>query len=555
MSELKLRPYQADAIDAVFKAWGEGMRRPAVVLPTGAGKTVVFAALIKAFRPWADDDTATGAPANLGTRVIVLVHRDELADQALAKIHAVAPHLTVGKVKAETRQVTADVMVCSVQTLARGTALKQIKATEVPGARSVGLIITDECHHASAASYKKVYDVFPDALQLGVTATMARGDGNGLGDTWEEVVYSRSILWMMSKGYLAPVTTQQIHVKDLDMSGVKSSRGDYSAGDLGRAMLEAETEKAIPRAYKEHAGDRPGIVFTPTVATAEATADALNEAGIKTAVVSGETSREERHKAFDDFRHGRIQVLSNCMVLTEGFDAPWAEVAVIARPTQSSPLYTQMIGRVLRTYPGKESALILDLVGASSNKIKTLIDLEPGIVRAGLDKGLLEEELETEEEEEEAEVQTARGAQNFDLKSKGVDMFSASDMVWLQTRAGILFVPAGDTTVFLFKSKEDPSLMDVATMTKGQPLPVRHPEHRGMDLGTAMAWGEAVSEDVQAFSVAKSASWRKTKASDAQVGLAERLGVDTTGMRKGAVSDAISVAFASRDLDKYAKWA
>lgn len=550
VTELRLRGYQTDAIDAVFKAWADGMRRPAIVLPTGAGKTVVFSALISQF-------AGSFAPGGgLGHRVIVLVHRDELADQAMAKIHAVAPHLTVGKVKAETRQVHADVMVCSVQTLARGTALRQIRADETRHGR-VGLIITDECHHAAAPSYGKVYDAFPDALQLGVTATMARGDRLGLGDVWEEVVYSRSILWMMSKGYLAPVRTRQVQVAKLDMGGVKTSRGDYAAGDLGRAMLEAEAEKAIPRAYRDHADGRPGIVFTPTVATAQAVADEMNAAGITTAVVSGETPKDERHTIYDDFRHGRVQVLSNCMVLTEGFDAPWAEVAVIARPTQSAPLYTQMVGRVLRPYPGKADALVLDLVGASSNKLRTLVDLDPTVPLREVQEGeTLQEAIEREaEEDKDGPVNTFVTEGMFGLKVKDVDMFSASDKVWLKTRAGVLFVPAGDTTVFLFKSLADPSLMDVVTYTKGHPRPVRHPKHQGLDLSTAMAWGEVVAEDVGAFSVAKSASWRKGKPSEDQLRVTESLGIDTTGMRRGAVSDVISVAFASRDLDPYAQWA
>lgn len=556
-TELKLRDYQSDAIDAVFQAWYAGMRRPAIVLPTGAGKTVVFSALIKEFRETQNPDPENTDAFRTGSRVIVLVHRDELADQAMAKIHAVAPHLTVGKVKAETRQVHADVMVCSVQTLARGTALRQIKAGQSFVGSDVGLIITDECHHAAAPSYGKVYDAFPDALQLGVTATMARGDRLGLGDVWEEVVYSRSILWMMSKGYLAPVRTRQVQVAKLDMGGVKTSRGDYAAGDLGRAMLEAEAEKAIPRAYKEHADGRPGIVFTPTVATAQAVADEMNAAGIVTAVVSGETPKEERHTIYDDFRHGRVQVLSNCMVLTEGFDAPWAEVAVIARPTQSAPLYTQMVGRVLRPYPGKADALVLDLVGASSNKLRTLVDLDPTVPLREVQEGeTLQEAIEREaEEDKDGPVNTFVTEGMFGLKAKDVDMFAASDKVWLQTRAGILFIPAGGTTVFLFKSLQDASLMDVAAYTRGDQMPVRHPVHLGLDLSTAMAWGEVVAEDVGAFSVSKSASWRKAKPSEGQLRVMDSLGLDASGMRRGAVSDAISVEFASRDLDVYAQWA
>lgn len=552
-TELKLRDYQTDAIDAVFKAWADGMRRPAIVLPTGAGKTVVFSALIKQFRERRSGATLQRTGAN-GNRVMVLVHRDELADQALAKIHAVAPHLTVGKVKAAERHVFADVMVCSVQTLARGTALRQLHAGEQANGK-IGLIITDECHHAAAPSYGRVYDAFPGALNLGVTATMARGDGRGLGDVWDEVVYSRSVLWMMSKGYLSPVRAVQVQLQNFDTSGIKRSGGDFQAKDLGRAMTEAEADKAIPRAYKQHAGDRPGIVFTPTVATATAVADEMNAAGIATAVVSGETPKEERHRIYDDFRHGRVRVLSNCMVLTEGFDAPWAEVAVIARPTQSAPLYIQMVGRVLRTFPGKAGALVIDLVGASGNKLRTLVDLDPTLPLKEVKEGETLEEAALREIEEDSSAQAPPGSTAFDLKHKDVDLFASSSTAWLTTRKGIPFISAGETTVFLFKSLRDPSLMDVVTLEKHAPRPVRHPVHQGLDMGTAMAWAEVVAEDVGAFSVAKSARWRKSKPSDGQTGILDRYGVDFRKMDRGQASDAISVLFVSESLDVYAEWA
>lgn len=552
-NELRLRDYQADAIQAVFQAWADGMRRPAIVLPTGAGKTVVFSALIKQFRDGFHHDAGPQRLA-AGGRVIVLVHRDELADQAMAKIHAVAPHLTVGKVKASVRQTNADVMVCSVQTLARGHALTSIRIGEQTYGK-VGLIITDECHHAAAPSYGKVYDAFPDALNLGVTATMARGDRLGLGDVWEEVVYSRSVLWMMSKGYLSPVRAVQVQLQGFDTTSVKRSGGDFQAADLGRAMTEAEADKAIPRAYKQHAGDRPGIVFTPTVATAQAVADEMNAAGIPTAVISGETPKEERHRIYDDFRHGRVQVLSNCMVLTEGFDAPWAEVAVIARPTQSAPLYIQMVGRVLRTFPGKADALVIDLVGASSNKLRTLVDLDPTVPLKAVKEGETLEEAALREIEEESGAPAPPGSIAFDLKHKEVDLFASSSTAWLTTKAGIPFISAGDVTVFLFKSLQDPPLMDVVTLHKHDRHPVRHPVHQGLDTGTAMAWAEVVAEDVGAFSVAKSARWRKSKPSEGQVGILDRCGVDASKMSRGEASDAISVLFASQALDVYAQWA
>jgi len=543
MAELKLRDYQRDAIDAVFKAWRDGIMRPAVVLPTGAGKTVVFAHLIKQWRQWKVLRCGWGEPK--GERVIVLVHRDELADQAIAKIRSIAPDLNVGKVKAQERQTAADVMVCSVQTLGTksGNALREVLDGQ-QDVGSVGLIITDECHHAAAASYKKVYAAFPDALQLGVTATMARGDGVGLGSTWDEVVYQRSILWMISKGYLTDVRAQQIGVTGLDMGSVKASRGDYQAGDLGRALGEAHADEAIARAYREHANDRPGVVFLPTVDTALATSETMNKAGIRTAVVHGETPRAERLRIFEDFRKGQTQVLVNCMVLTEGFDAPWASCAVIARPTQSAPLYTQMVGRVLRPWPGKTDALVLNLNGAGG-KLRTLIDLDPGAVQSVQDGETLAEAVEREEKA----GSLPAGSPALGLTFRDVDLFAASTAAWLSTEAGVFFIGCGSVTVFLWPAKEL-GLWDVCLARKGEKW--QRSPHTGLDLSSALAWGEAVAEDQTEFSVQKSASWRQAKASDKQVSLAEALGIERAAdMRRGELSNALSVKFASRQFDRF----
>lgn len=539
MTEIHLRDYQRDCIDAVFKAWADGLKRPAVVLPTGAGKTVVFASLIKEFVNVGDTER--------GTRVMVLVHRDELADQAIDKIRAIAPGLSVGKVKASVNEITADVMVCSVQTLAFSNRRMGDLLTAQSSCGEVGLVITDECHHGAAPSYKDIYDAFPDALNLGVTATLERGDGVGLGDVWEEVVYTRSILKMISEGHLADVRGKSVDLAALDLSGVKRSGGDFQVGDLGRALEESDMAAKLPLAYKEHAAERPGVVFTPTVATAEMVSASFNYAGIRTAVITGETPRDVRRGIFEDFRTGRVQVLANCMVLTEGFDAPWASCAVIARPTQSAPLYTQMVGRVLRPWPGKADALVLNVAGPG-HKIRTLIDLEPGSVDVvGEDETLAEAVVR---EAEAADQAPQRGSMAFDLKFKDVGMFAASEAAWLQTKAGVLFISCGEVTVFLWPTPDQKGLWDIGLKRKGEARPV-WTEHTGMDLGSAMAWGEAVADDHRNFSVKKSARWRSSKRSEAQERIGNSLGIDYSAMNKGDLSDAISIEFASRTFDRY----
>lgn len=559
MTAIVLRQYQREAIDAVFKAWAGGMKRPAIVLPTGAGKTVVFSALAREFRREAVKAPGWKEIKAPGSRVMILAHRDELVDQAIAKLRAVMPGVNVGKVKAQDNDFRADVMVCSVQTLASARRLDNFRWAESMYGK-VGLIITDECHHAAAASYQKIYNAFPDALQLGVTATMARGDRVGLGSTWDDVVFQRSILWMIAKGYLTDVRTKRVDLKELDMGAVKSSRGDWQAGALGEALMEAEADTAIARAYKEHAGDRQGIVFTPTVETAHAARNALEEAGIPAAMVSGETSREDRQQIYDWYRTGKARVLVNCMVLTEGFDMPQAEVAVIARPTQSAPLYTQMVGRVLRPYPGKKEALVLDLVGASANKLRTLIDLEPGAVQSVRAGESLAEAVIREEEERNGTVRA--GSPAFELKVRDVESFASFSMAWLRTPAGVVFIACGNNVkVYLAPSKEQAGLWDVkiaehgaVTLPDGEQVikwRYRPTEYKNLTLGAAMAWGEAVSEDYHpdGYGVAKSAPWRKKWPSTAATAKARRYGIDPGSMRAGELSDAIDRAKGARLFD------
>ena len=554
MTEIKLRDYQSEAIDAVFKAWGDGMRRPAVVLPTGAGKTVVFSALVKRFRGKQNgplDQFKVDPKA--GSRVMVLAHRDELVDQAMAKLRAVLPEdVTVGKVKAGDNQITSDVIVASVQTLANARRREQVQYSEVSHG-PVGLIITDECHHAAAASYQALYDAFPDALNLGVTATMARGDGVGLGDIWDDVVYQRSILNLVSKGHLVDVRTKRVELTNLDLSTVKASRGDWQAGDLGQALMDAQADTAIAKVYREHAGDRRGIVFTPTVATAHATADALHNAGVRSEVISGMTHSEDRRHAYEDFRTGRTQVLVNCMVLTEGFDAPWAEVAVIARPTQSAPLYTQMVGRVLRPWPGKKEALVLDLAGSSElHRLRTLVDLEPGRVMSVRDGESLAEAAIREAEEGDQKVPA--GSLAFELRVRDVNAFAASGPAGSRTPGGVMFVNCGDTYVLLWPAEKrpdgEPGTWDVCVAPKIGSW--QRTQYQGLDLGSAMAWGEAVAEDYAEFSVSRSASWRKAKPSDAQLSFALGLGIaGAESMRRGQLSEAIDAIQAARRLDRF----
>jgi superfamily II DNA or RNA helicase len=547
---LQPRDYQLRAIKEIHTRWDAGVTRPAAVLPTGAGKTVVFSHLAEQF-----------LAANPGKRVLILSHTEELGDQAAAKMRAVAPHRSVGIVRAGLNQAGAEVISASVPTLRN---LKRRQAI-----RNVGLIIVDECHHASATTYLTILRHFgalptpdqnpatftPSCLTAGFTATLVRGDRKKLSDVWQDVAFRLSIAFMIRSGYLLDVKGHRVQVPDLDLRTVKQSGGDYQEGALGDALVEAMAPEIVAKSYAEHASDRKGLVFTPTVDSAYAFAEAFNAQGIVTEVLHGHTTerpmpKEQRRAILSRLRSGETQVVANCMVLTEGFDDPSISCAVIARPTKSSGLYQQMVGRVLRPDLTLKSAdrghaLILDVVGASKQHgLQSLVDLS---TRDDLkDKEDLSEDLtllELEDlllEEPEQEVAGAPEgpgwyvgpAESIEFDPLGRD----SSRTWGQTPEGTYYLSAGtDGYVFLAESTTgDPGLFDVVWCAKSVARGQRYAaaamtEHRGMDFPMATAWAE---EEATARGghgtltlTSKKARWRKEPASAAQVHMAQRKGL------------------------------
>lgn len=544
-TELRLRDYQAECLDAVWGAWDNGMQRPSVVLPTGAGKTVVFSHLAKQFIDLSRSGRTHG-------RAVVLVHRDELAEQAIDKMQSVAPSLVVGKIKAADDDISADVMVCSVQTLTRPARLDRLLAGQQVYGR-IGLVIVDEAHHAVADGYKKILRALGcfDGVEsptwtrtLGVTATMARGDGVGLGDVWEDVVFKRSTLWMISRGYLTDVRGKGVDLDHLHLGGVKRSGGDYQMKDLGKAIIQADGPRIVARAVLTYAADRRPIVFLPDVASARATALALNDAGVSAETIDGTVPRSERHAIYRRYRTGQTRALVNCMVLTEGADFPWADCVVNARPTTNPTLYIQMVGRGLRPWPGKTDCIVLDVTG-SGGKLSTLIDLAPGEVQSFRDGESLAEAAVRSE----AEGNTVVAADNvaFNLKHRELDLFGASSHAWLRTPGGVMFIPVANEEVFVWPA--DDGLWDVCLApghAKWQRL------HTGLQLGTAQAWAETEAEERMPFNGKKDAGWRKRPAEPRQIAFARSLGVEVgEGPRKGALSDSISVAKAAQKFDRW----
>ncbi|MCF0087142.1 MULTISPECIES: DEAD/DEAH box helicase [unclassified Streptomyces] len=511
------RPYQAEAIKALVSGWQGPHNRLAVVLPTGAGKTVVFANLI--------DDLL---PQLNGARALVIAHREELIEQAAAKIRAVRPDLRVGVVKAERDEhEDADVIVASIQTLAVERRRNAI--------RDIGVVIVDECHHAAARSYMTVLDHFGAWRGLpvaGFTATMTRTDG-GLADVWEEVVFTLDILEMIEDGYLCDVRGKRVTVPGLDLDAVKSRAGDLQDGQLGQALDDSGAAEVVAEAYRLHAGDRPGVAFTPTVETAQSMAEAFTAAGISAGAVWGDMSRDDRAATLEKYRRGDLQVLTNCMVLTEGFDAPWTSCAVIARPTKSAGLYCQMAGRALRLWEGKKDALILDVMGASTrHKLASIVDL------TGRDVAPPEEGQSLREAVREAEEKAKRRLDLSRIQVEEIDLFHGSPVRWLKTQAGVWFIPVTDAAyVFL--------LRDPATRTywlrrfDANNGLVRPKDDVPLPLPEAKAWMEQQAKTMGSRWLAtRSARWRSQPASVKQLNFCRmnRIAVPP-GSTAGEVSD------------------
>lgn len=366
---VQLREYQQDAVIEILGAWADDVQRPAVVLPTGAGKTVIFATLCAML-------------ARRGDRPVVLVARDELVRQTVDKLKNADPMLAIGVIQGPRNELNGEITVASIQTLSRAARLRQVDMNRF------NRIICDEAHWAASDSWRRVLEYFgafdkaSGTRVVGFTATMERTDKRGLGEVWDQVVYEKSTRWAIRQGFLVPVRAQTVALPELHLETIKVRNGDLADGDLGRAMAQAKAGPLIAKAYLDLARDdsgelRRGICFAPTIETAEAFMLDFREAGIPTELVIGTTPSGERQAKYAATALGVNRVLMSVGVLTTGFDLPAVEVAVIARPTKSRGLYQQMVGRALRLCPetGKTEALILDVVGASRLGLSTLVDL------------------------------------------------------------------------------------------------------------------------------------------------------------------------------------
>jgi superfamily II DNA or RNA helicase len=579
---IKLRPYQEQALDAeaLYRREHPDENRLVVVMATGLGKTIVMAERARRFLNKGYD-----TPVNpLGNgRVLILVHTDELARQAEAKVRLMAGQQieglhqkpwTVGVVKAERDEVCADIVIGSVQTLANPARRERLT--------DVGLVIVDECHHAVSDSYQAIMrhygcyatppphpmDSFPAFVNkgpltpaLGLTATLERGDGASLGGVWHNVVFTRDISWGVRKGHLVQPVGYKLEI-DLGAGHPFSTDGV----DQDWQLIESLAPEKIVEWWQEYAKNRPTVLFAPLVRSASAFADAFAARGIMAAVVQGDMPKENRRRILAEYENGETEVLCNPMVLTEGWDSPRTKCVIVARPTQSRPLFIQMAGRGLRPdplLPVEDQNCILLVVGDATTDLCTIADLSDKPLDRKAQGALtaLEDRWDIGADLVDAErVWTGRvDARQFD------PLVVKSSKVWRATQHGTPFLPIskdGDyvfivgTSVFVLERKYLARRWSAKVLGLGT-LP---------DLELAMTVAEDAAQerggDLGKLLADKGRAWRKERPSPQMIDLANSLGLGpevakimntTAGGKAGRVADLISARKATRALEPAVK--
>ncbi|MGB5960361.1 MAG: DEAD/DEAH box helicase [Coleofasciculaceae cyanobacterium] len=331
----KLRDYQQYLVSQVFASWKSGNRKVMLQLPTGAGKTIIFAAIINEF-------------FKQGKRSMIIAHRRELITQAADKIKTTT-RIQPGIIQSGFEQnLASPIQVASIQTL--------IRREDHP---KVDLLVFDEAHHTVSNSYKKIFEQYPNALVLGVTATPIRIDGQGFKTIYDDLICGTSVTDLIQKGYLSNFKLFGA-VSKIKTQGIKITAGDFNLKELSQAVAEADITGDLVPTWNKYAKGKKTILFAVDVSHSKQCAKAFSNAGILAEHIDGTTPTKERNAILDRFRSGKTLVLCNCNILTEGFDVPTIEAIQCVRPTLSFVFYMQMFGRSLRPAPGKDYAILID---------------------------------------------------------------------------------------------------------------------------------------------------------------------------------------------------
>jgi superfamily II DNA or RNA helicase len=522
---ITLRPYQSAALDALDADWKAGLRCLGVSAATGTGKTVIMSHL--AHRSVAR-----------GHRVLILVHRDELVRQTVDKLMRVDKTISLGIVKAARNGAAARIVVASVQTAARPRRLAQLGR--------FGLVICDEAHRSVSDQWLTVLrglgclDETGTVRTAGFSATWTRADKRSLGEVWQKISFELPVSWAIDQGFLVRPVGRYI-MTDIDLDMIKKSHGDYDAGDLGQKLNKDATRDAIVTAYLEHAADRSGVIFAPTVETAEFFREGLTAAGISAEGLYGVTSTEEsrlRHKRHES---GQTQVLVSCTRLSEGWDAPWCSAAVIARPTTHEGLFVQMVGRILRPYPGKSDAIILDPTGVLfRHRLNGVIDLSETELPRGKHR---------DDDDEIVDDDLGAGPVDDGVSATVVGHRDVAliDEPWLRTPGGIRLTPIGSAHMRFLVGPE-------------QGLHRWWVGEAPVDSLKGGAWAGSYATEAEALLMlpdrrsAVPPRLRDKAPTPSQRRIALRHGISTRGSTVGSLHQELVLAIAGANLDSVQSW-
>ena len=363
---ISLRNYQQQCVDSVLSSRQRGVYRPIISLATGLGKTLIFSEIAK----------------RINRRTIIIAHRDELIRQAREKLLLIWPEIegNIGIVKGDIHDPDKPVVIASIQSASRGNRLKDLQNA------GFDLCIIDEAHHSAAPTYEKLVHELgfmsddQTKMLLGVTATPKRGDGVGLSSIFQEIVFNRSIAWGIKNSYLSPLIGRRISTR-VSLKGVHTQAGDFVAAQLSRTINVPGRNKLVVESYQRYGSDRKKtLAFCADVRHAKDLAAMFNVAGVSSAALHGKMDIGERRNLLESFESGKIRILTNCGVLTEGFDSPQVDSILLCRPTQSPGLYVQCVGRGTRVSPGKSNCLVMDFVDASRHSLCNFQNSLDGVV-------------------------------------------------------------------------------------------------------------------------------------------------------------------------------
>ena len=338
---MNLRPYQNKAIEDIRHHFSRGKKRILLVAPTGSGKTVIASSMMQKAKERSNFN-------------LFVAHRRELVMQCSRKLSDFG--LNHGVIMAEkSPNAMADIQVASIQTFA---SRKDRDDFIKPNA---DIVILDEAHRSVSGQFQELIKVYPNAFIIGLTATPCRNDGRGLGNVYEELVEAGSIKELTKLGYLVPNRIVAPTIPDLQK--IRIVAGDYEKKALTKKMNTAKLVGDIVSHWIKYGENRATVVFATSIAHSKHIANIFRQNGVPSGHIDSEQNELERETQLANLNSGKIKVLSNCQILTEGWDQPKISCVIIARPTKSYPMYLQMIGRTLRPYPNKKDTLIIDHSG------------------------------------------------------------------------------------------------------------------------------------------------------------------------------------------------